>query len=144
MLPGSSTPSQPDTPVTIYNNEFFEDELQHGLVSGRMMYSLDLHTVSRAVADAPGVSGRFCVAVSNADQSALMAGLNWACGPGGANCSAIQPGGPCYSNSLSALASYAYNDYYQRSRAIGGTCNFNNTAALSSSDPSEFFIPDIF
>ena len=143
MLSGSGTPSRPDTPATIYN-KFFEEELQHGLVSGRMMYSLDLNTVSHAVTDAPGVGGSFCVAISNADQNELLAGLNWACGPGGANCSAIQPGGPCYSNSLSALASYAYNDYYQRTQANGGTCNFNNTAVLTATDPSEFYIFAIF
>ncbi|ONK59686.1 uncharacterized protein A4U43_C08F9300 [Asparagus officinalis] len=109
----------------------FNEELRYEIGSGRMMYSLDnFHSVSLAG------TGSFCVAVQNADAGALQAGLNWACGPGGANCSAIQPGEPCYSTNLAALASYAYNDYYQRAQATGGTCGFNNTAMLTTNDPS--------
>nr|XP_009400648.2 PREDICTED: glucan endo-1,3-beta-glucosidase 3-like isoform X3 [Musa acuminata subsp. malaccensis] len=79
----------------------------------------------------------FCVANSSASPSALRSGLDWACGPGSANCSAIQPGQPCYrDDNLVALASYAYNDYYQKMRAIGGTCDFRSTAMITATDPS--------
>ncbi|KAF0906894.1 hypothetical protein E2562_013284 [Oryza meyeriana var. granulata] len=82
-------------------------------------------------------TGMFCVALQNADPTALQEGLNWACGPGHANCAAIQPGGPCYKqNNLPALASYAYNDYYQRNAGSGATCSFNGTAATTTTDPS--------
>uniref|UniRef100_A0A0E0AN45 X8 domain-containing protein n=1 Tax=Oryza glumipatula TaxID=40148 RepID=A0A0E0AN45_9ORYZ len=48
-------------------------------------------------------TGMFCVALPNADPTALQEGLNWACGQGHANCAAIQPGGPCYkANNLPA------------------------------------------
>ncbi|PKA49347.1 Glucan endo-1,3-beta-glucosidase 1 [Apostasia shenzhenica] len=81
--------------------------------------------------------GTFCVAKSSADPTALKLGIDWACGPGLANCSLIQPGQPCYvANNLEAIASYAYNEYYQANQARGGTCSFNNTAMLTSSDPS--------
>jgi len=83
-------------------------------------------------------SGMFCVAMQGADPAALQAGLNWACGPGHADCTAIQPGGPCYKqNNLQALASYAYNDYYQRSAKTSTTCDFNGTATTTTTDPSK-------
>ncbi|CAN6206200.1 unnamed protein product [Urochloa humidicola] len=82
-------------------------------------------------------SGVFCVASQGADPAALQAGLNWACGPGHADCTAIQPGGPCYKqNNLQALASYAYNDYYQRSAKTSTACDFNGTATTTTMDPS--------
>nr|CAB3495802.1 unnamed protein product [Digitaria exilis] len=82
-------------------------------------------------------TGTFCVALQNADPAALQAGLNWACGPGGADCSAIQPGGACYKqNNLAALASYAYNNYYQKASSTGATCSFNGTATTTTNDPS--------
>ncbi|KAH0467369.1 hypothetical protein IEQ34_004607 [Dendrobium chrysotoxum] len=81
--------------------------------------------------------GTFCVARQNADPTALKAGIDWACGPGLANCGAIQPGQSCYiANNLVAIASYAYDAYYQANQATGGTCFFNNTAMLTNSDPS--------
>ncbi|CAL4922877.1 unnamed protein product [Urochloa decumbens] len=82
-------------------------------------------------------AGTFCVALQNANPAALQAGLNWACGPGHADCSDIQPGGPCYQqNNLAALASYAYNDYYQKMSSTGATCSFNGTATTTTNDPS--------
>ncbi|XP_042455847.1 glucan endo-1,3-beta-glucosidase 4-like [Zingiber officinale] len=79
----------------------------------------------------------FCVANSRADPIAVKKGLDWACGPGLANCTAIQPGQPCYEQgNLTALASYAYNDYYQKARVNGGTCNFDNSAIITTTDPS--------
>uniref|UniRef100_A0ACD5YY76 Uncharacterized protein n=1 Tax=Avena sativa TaxID=4498 RepID=A0ACD5YY76_AVESA len=82
-------------------------------------------------------TGLFCVAIQGADPTALQTGLNYACGPGHADCSAIQPGGKCYKpNDLPALASYAYNDYYQRNAASGATCSFSGTATTTPTDPS--------
>ena len=43
----------------------------------------------------------------------------------------------CYkADDIVAVASYAFNDYYHRTQASGGTCNFNGTATISSTDPS--------
>jgi glucan endo-1,3-beta-glucosidase 4 len=56
---------------------------------------------------------------------------------GSADCSTIQPGGACYQqNNLLALASYAYNDYYQRMANTDTTCSFNGTATTTTNDPS--------
>lgn len=85
------------------------------------------------------INAQYCVARAGADPAALAIGLSWACGPGGANCIPIQPGQVCYvANNLTAIASYAYNDYYQRTKATGGTCNFNNTATTTSNNPSNY------
>ncbi|KAL5196942.1 hypothetical protein ABZP36_000454 [Zizania latifolia] len=92
----------------------------------------------RSLAAAGGGGGMFCVALQNADPTALQAGLSWACGQGHADCTAIQPGGPCYKqNDLPALASYAYNDYFQRNANSGATCSFNGTATTTTADPTQ-------
>ncbi|OEL14274.1 hypothetical protein BAE44_0024707, partial [Dichanthelium oligosanthes] len=70
---------------------------------------------------------------TGADPGALQAGLNWACGQGHADCTAIQPGEPCYKqNNMTALASYAYNDYYQQSHKTSTSCSFNGTATTTT------------
>uniref|UniRef100_A0A0D9VUH9 X8 domain-containing protein n=1 Tax=Leersia perrieri TaxID=77586 RepID=A0A0D9VUH9_9ORYZ len=100
-------------------------------------YNLPRHGGGGGARRSLATAGTFCVALQNADATALQAGLNWACGPGQADCSAIQPGGPCYKqNNLPALASYAYNDYYQKMSSTGATCSFNGTATTTTTDPS--------
>ncbi|KAK6919729.1 X8 domain [Dillenia turbinata] len=79
----------------------------------------------------------WCVAKNNAEDSALQSALDWACGPGGANCGPIQPGGLCYDTSdIIQTASYAFNDYYLNHGLTVDSCYFNNNAALTSLDPS--------
>uniref|UniRef100_A0A7N0TJN4 X8 domain-containing protein n=1 Tax=Kalanchoe fedtschenkoi TaxID=63787 RepID=A0A7N0TJN4_KALFE len=79
----------------------------------------------------------WCVAKNNAEDSALQSALDWACGPGGADCSPIQNGGPCYdAQDLQRTASYAFNDYYLKHGLSDDACDFSNTAALISLDPS--------
>ncbi|KZV52703.1 PLASMODESMATA CALLOSE-BINDING protein 5 [Dorcoceras hygrometricum] len=79
----------------------------------------------------------WCVAKNNADDLALQSAIDWACGPGGANCAPIQIGGPCYdSSNLPRMASYAFNDYFIKNGLTDDSCNFSNTAALTSLNPS--------
>ncbi|WOG82857.1 hypothetical protein DCAR_0102026 [Daucus carota subsp. sativus] len=84
----------------------------------------------------------FCVARQGADSNKLQSGVNWACGQGQANCTAIQSGQPCYlPNTLQNHASYAYNDYYQKMKSVGGTCDFDGTAMTTKNDPSnDYFL----
>ncbi|XP_072983797.1 PLASMODESMATA CALLOSE-BINDING PROTEIN 5-like [Typha latifolia] len=92
-----------------------------------------------------GVIGSFadsgelwCVAKNNAEDSALQAAIDWACGPGGADCRPIQQGGPCFEPSdIQSHASYAFNDYFVRNGFAASACDFSGTAALTSLNPGQ-------
>ncbi|XP_076925515.1 PLASMODESMATA CALLOSE-BINDING PROTEIN 5-like, partial [Bidens hawaiensis] len=85
----------------------------------------------------PASLNLWCVAKNNAEDSALQSAIDWACGTGEADCTPIQQGGPCYDGSdIRKTASYAFNDYCTKNGMTEDTCNFANTAALTSLDPS--------
>ncbi|XP_022925619.1 glucan endo-1,3-beta-glucosidase-like isoform X2 [Cucurbita moschata] len=80
--------------------------------------------------------GSWCIASSSASPTALQVALDYACGYGGADCSAIQTGGSCFEpNTMRDHASYAFNQYYQKNPAPT-SCVFGGTAQLTSTDPS--------
>ncbi|CAL9003152.1 unnamed protein product [Prunus brigantina] len=85
----------------------------------------------------PAVPGQsWCVAKSGAQQTALQAGLDYACGMGGADCSQIQQSGSCYNpNSLQNHASYAFNSYYQKN-PVSTSCDFGGVATIVNANPS--------
>ncbi|KAI7729191.1 hypothetical protein M8C21_025865 [Ambrosia artemisiifolia] len=135
VLSGSGPPSQPMILLNSYVYQLFDDckKPNYGVFfrNGSSVYDLDL------VGPTGNLSGGFCVARKGADAASLQGGLNWACGPGQANCTAIQSGQPCYlPNMVQNHASYAYNDYYQRKRRVGGTCDFGGTAVITNVNPS--------
>uniref|UniRef100_A0A7N0UEL1 glucan endo-1,3-beta-D-glucosidase n=1 Tax=Kalanchoe fedtschenkoi TaxID=63787 RepID=A0A7N0UEL1_KALFE len=140
----SGPPSHPDMPINTYIYELFNEDKRPGPISernwgvlypnGTAVYPLSLTSSEQDTSNASSV---FCVAKDGADSDKLQDGINWACGQGHANCSAIQSGQPCYlPDTLQNHASYAYNDYYQRMRSAGGTCDFGGSAFLTTSDPS--------
>ncbi|PIM99311.1 Glucan endo-1,3-beta-D-glucosidase [Handroanthus impetiginosus] len=140
----SGPPSQLTIPINTYIYELFDEDKRPGPVSernwgvifanGTTVYDLSLSTSESLDKNS---STAFCVAKSGVDDSSLRDGLNWACGPGQANCAAIQQGRPCYvPNTLRNHASYAFNDYYQRMRSSGGTCDFSGAATITTIDPS--------
>ncbi|KAK4420912.1 plasmodesmata callose-binding protein 5 [Sesamum alatum] len=96
--------------------------------------------VSASVAAQGGGGGPrelWCVAKNNAEDAALQSALDWACGAGGADCGPIQTGGPCYDASdLQRTASFAFNDYFLKHGLSEDSCDFSNTAALTSLNPS--------
>lgn len=78
----------------------------------------------------------WCTASPTSSQRALQVGLDYACGYGGTDCSAIQPGGSCYfPNSVRDHASYAFNKYYQKNPVLN-SCNFGGAAVITSTNPS--------
>ncbi|KAH7577013.1 hypothetical protein ACOSP7_002268 [Xanthoceras sorbifolium] len=79
----------------------------------------------------------WCVAKNNAEDKPLQEALDWACGAGGADCRPIQQGGPCYDpTDIQRMASYAFNDYFLKHGVTDDSCNFDNTAAVTSLNPS--------
>ncbi|XP_073127798.1 PLASMODESMATA CALLOSE-BINDING PROTEIN 5-like [Henckelia pumila] len=116
-----------------------------GIFAGVLLLHLFLFCLISAVTAQGGGGGGggmpsvelWCVAKNNAEDKALQSGLDWACGPGGANCAPIQNGGPCYdSSNLPRMASFAFNDYFIRNGLTDDSCNFSNTAAVTSLNPS--------
>uniref|UniRef100_A0A6N2NAA3 X8 domain-containing protein n=1 Tax=Salix viminalis TaxID=40686 RepID=A0A6N2NAA3_SALVM len=68
----------------------------------------------------------YCAAKEGADPKMLQAALDWACGPGKVNCSAMLQGEACYEpDNVIAHATYAFNSYYNRMGKAPGTCDFN-------------------
>ncbi|KMZ63937.1 Beta-1,3-endoglucanase, family GH17 [Zostera marina] len=146
VLNNIGTPIRPENPVNAYIYELFNKDQRFETVSkkswgiffpnGTSVYDLNFIKLDGYRGNSSEVDGLFCIAYPSIGAKTLAAGLNWACDSGGANCDAIQPGKPCYQEDLVALASYAYNDYYHRTRASGGTCSFGDTAFLTNKDPS--------
>jgi DNA-directed RNA polymerase II subunit RPB1 len=67
----------------------------------------------------------------------LQQAMDYACGSG-ADCDSILPSGPCFRpDTMLAHASYAFNSYWQRTKANGATCDFGGTAMLITKDPSK-------
>ncbi|KAI3709899.1 hypothetical protein L2E82_39667 [Cichorium intybus] len=80
--------------------------------------------------------GSWCIASSSASETSLQVALDYACGYGGADCSAIQSSGSCYNpNTVRDHASYAFNAYYQKNPAPT-SCSFGGVAQITNTDPS--------
>nr|DAD32977.1 TPA_asm: hypothetical protein HUJ06_011828 [Nelumbo nucifera] len=90
-----------------------------------------------ATTGAPIIPGQsWCIAKSGILQNALQNALDYACGIGGADCSAIQPTESCYNpNTLQNHASYAFNSYFQKN-PVPSSCDFGGTAVIVNTNPS--------
>lgn len=79
----------------------------------------------------------WCVASPSASQTALQVALDYACGYGGVDCSAIQKGGSCFNpDTVRDHASYAFNSYYQKN-PVRTSCDFGGAATITNTDPSK-------
>ncbi|KAJ6759558.1 GLUCAN ENDO-13-BETA-GLUCOSIDASE 13 [Salix koriyanagi] len=75
--------------------------------------------------------------VYNLDFSGKGNAIDWACGSGNVDCSAIQPSQPCFEpDTLVSHASYAFNSYYQQNGATDVACSFGGTGVKVDKDPS--------
>ncbi|ONK76229.1 uncharacterized protein A4U43_C03F25360 [Asparagus officinalis] len=81
--------------------------------------------------------GLWCVAKPIVLEEKLQEAIDFACGKGGADCDEIRLNGNCFnSDNLVAHASYAFNSHCKKTKQSGGSCNFDGTAILINSDPS--------
>lgn len=148
VLARVGTPARPEYTSSVYIYELFNEDLRPGSVSetrwglfdGNGMPAYLLHAGATGGLLANDTTDRtFCVAASGIDDRTMQAALDWACGPGRANCSEIQPGETCYGpNTVKAHASYAFNSYYQMEGKVVGSCDFKGAAMITTTDPSKF------
>ncbi|KAI3847671.1 hypothetical protein MKX03_008849 [Papaver bracteatum] len=97
---------------------------------------MDLLCAGSGVALASDEKTTYCVAKPfGVHENVLLAALNWVCGK--VDCSPLLQGQKCYEpDTVSAHASYAFNQYYQQSGRLTGTCDFNRVAMVTTTDPS--------
>lgn len=153
VLTGSGTPLRPKDPLNVYLFALFNENQKTGPTSEKnyglfypneeKVYDIQLtsNNISTAVNESKTqVSGgggqTWCVANEKAGKEKLQAGLDYACGEGGADCRPIQEGASCYDpDSLEAHASYAFNSYYQKKARVSGTCDFGGAAYVVTQAP---------
>ncbi|KAI9116522.1 hypothetical protein K1719_012689 [Acacia pycnantha] len=78
----------------------------------------------------------WCVAKPSVPDPILLEAMSYACGSG-ADCKPIGPNGPCFEpDTVIAHTSFAYNSFWQNTKATSGKCDFGGTGMLVSEDPS--------
>ncbi|XP_043721843.1 glucan endo-1,3-beta-glucosidase 13-like isoform X2 [Telopea speciosissima] len=147
----TGTPAKPGEELDVYIFSLFNENRKPGLESERnwglfypdqtSIYNLDF-TGRGAVdmtteANITSSNGTWCIASSTASELDLQSALDWACGAGNVDCSAIQPSQPCYQpDTLLSHASYAFNSYYQQNGATDISCSFGGTGVKTNKNPS--------
>ncbi|XP_043689110.1 glucan endo-1,3-beta-glucosidase 1-like [Telopea speciosissima] len=140
------TPLHPEVTSSMYLYELFNEDLRAPPVSeanwglfygnGSAVYVLHVSGSGTFLAN-DTTNQTYCVVMDNVDAKTLQAALDWACGPGRANCSEIQPGEACYDpNNVKNHASYAFDSYYQNQGKASGSCDFKGVAMITTTDPS--------
>lgn len=82
-------------------------------------------------------SKKFCVPKPGVTDAQLQSNLDYACSQG-ANCSPIQPGGPCAQpGTVRSRATFAMNSYYRNKGQADNACDFSGTAQITTADPSK-------
>ncbi|KAF5474817.1 hypothetical protein F2P56_006677 [Juglans regia] len=146
ILDHSGTPLHPEVTSSVYIYELFNEDLRSppvseanwGLFYGNSTAVYLLHVSGSGTFLANDTTNQtYCVAMDGVDSKTLQAALDWACGPGRANCSEVQPGESCYQpNNVKSHASYAFDSYYQKEGRSAGSCDFKGVATITTSDPS--------
>lgn len=151
VLNDTGTPAKPGQEIDVYLFSLFNENRKPGLESERnwgmfypdqtSVYSLDL--TGRGAVDMTTKSnitssnGTWCIASSNASELDLQSALDWACGAGNVDCSAVQPSQPCYQpDTTLSHASFAFNNYYQQNGATDIACGFGGVGVKTTQNPS--------
>lgn len=146
VLNKTGTPKHPGTPASTYIYELYNEDTKSGPVSEKNWGLFDsngvpiyiLHLTGAGLVLANDTTNQtFCAAKDGADPKMLQAALDWACGPGKVDCSALLQGKPCYEpDNVISHATYAFDSYYHQMGKAPGTCDFNGVAAVTTTDPS--------
>ncbi|KAL3566522.1 hypothetical protein D5086_031937 [Populus alba] len=152
VINNSGTPAKLGEELDVYIFSLFNENRKPGMESERnwglfypdqtSVYNLDFS--GKGVLDVPANKSltsfngtTWCIASNNASQLDLQNALDWACGSGDVDCSAIQPSQPCFEpDTLVSHASYAFNSYYQQNGASDVACSFGGTGVKVNKDPS--------
>eukprot|EP00250_Pteridium_aquilinum_P006927 c16750_g1_i1 orf=283-1857(-) len=147
IVNNTGTPKHPRMPINTFILELFSEDIKpgpavskhYGLFNSSTLlpnYLLRL-TGSGQLLSNDTTNQLYCVAKPGADEDTLQIALDWACGIGQANCSAIQPGMLCYEpDTVANHASYAFDYYYQsRGRSLD-SCTFSGAAVVTTTNPS--------
>ncbi|KAK1284868.1 Glucan endo-1,3-beta-glucosidase 13 [Acorus calamus] len=154
VINDTGTPAKPGEEIDVYIFSLFNENRKPGLESERnwgmfypdqtSVYSLDLtgkgnvDMVTGANITSSNGGGWWCIASSSASQAVLQNGLDWACGPGNVDCSAVQPSQPCFQpNTLVSHASFVFNSYFQQNGATDIACSFGGAGVKVNKNPSE-------
>ncbi|KAF0889550.1 hypothetical protein E2562_026963 [Oryza meyeriana var. granulata] len=140
------TPMRPGAQASVYIYELFNEDLRPGPVSeanwglfhgnGTPVYLLHVSGTGGFLAN-DTTDRTFCIASDDADEKSVQAAMDWACGPGRTDCTAIQPGQGCYEpNDVRSHASYAFDSYYQSQGKAAGSCYFQGAGMVTTTDPS--------
>ncbi|KAI9198306.1 hypothetical protein LWI28_013573 [Acer negundo] len=146
VLDRGGTPFHPEITSSVYIYELFNEDLRSppvseanwGLFNANTTPSYLLHVSGSGTFLANDTTNQtYCIAMDGVDSKTLQAALDWACGPGRANCSEVQPGEACYQpNNVKGHASYAFDSYYQKEGRTSGSCDFKGVAMITTTDPS--------
>lgn len=151
VIDNTGTPARPGEDLDVYIFSLFNENRKPGLESernwglfypgGTSVYNIDFSGKGNVdITPATNVSssnGAWCIASSSASDADLKNALDWACGSGNVDCSAIQPSQPCFEpDSLVSHASYAFNSYYQQNGATDIACGFGGSGVKTNKNPS--------
>ncbi|XP_030952338.1 glucan endo-1,3-beta-glucosidase 13-like [Quercus lobata] len=152
VINNTGTPAKPGEELDVYVFSLFNENRKPGLESERnwglfypdqtSVYSLDftgkgaaVMTTESNITSSNGTT--WCIASSKASEKDLQNALDWACGPGNVDCTAIQPSQPCYEpDTTISHASYAFNSYYQQNGATDIACSFGGNGVKVDKNPS--------
>ncbi|KAG6491994.1 hypothetical protein ZIOFF_046940 [Zingiber officinale] len=82
-------------------------------------------------------NGPWCILNLGVPEEAQQANIQYSCGGGIADCSAMQEGGPCWSPDIGRMAAYAMNAYYYAAGHKDINCDFKGTGTIITFDPSD-------
>lgn len=141
------TPVRPGTVINTFLYEVYNENLNVGPASQRnfgifnndssAVYALNITSGSNTTTGSGSGQRSWCTAKQGVSEAVLQTSIDFACGVGGVNCTAIQPNGTCFlPDTRYSHASWAIDAFYANSTNGIAACNFQGAAEITTSDPS--------